>query len=99
MNWSVSFLCIRGKGIDFDYYNVEWLALETNQDVSVILEVAPKYCILDSFIDYEGHSISSMGSLPTVVDLMSSELNSLIPVHFSSLIPKMSVFTLAISCH
>ena len=61
LNWSVSFLCIRGKGIDFDYYNVEWLALETNQDVSVILEVAPKYCILDSFIDYEGHSISSMG--------------------------------------
>ena len=27
-----------------------------------------------------------------------SELNSPIPVHFSSLIPKMSVFTLAISC-
>ena len=28
----------------------------------------------------------------------SSELNSPIPVHFSSLVPKMSVFTLAISC-
>ena len=28
----------------------------------------------------------------------SSELNSPIPVHFSSLIPKMSMFTLAISC-
>ena len=61
---------MRGKGIDFDYYNVEWLALETNQDVSVILEVAPKYCILDSFIDYEGHSISFMGFLPTVADIM-----------------------------
>ena len=28
----------------------------------------------------------------------SSELNSPIPVHFSSLIPRMSTFTLAISC-
>ena len=28
----------------------------------------------------------------------SSELNSPIPVHFSSLIPKMSMFTLAMSC-
>ena len=30
--------------------------------------------------------------------IQSSELNSSIPVHFSSLIPKMSMFTLAISC-
>ena len=29
---------------------------------------------------------------------LSSELNSPIPVHFSSLIPRMSTFTLAISC-
>ena len=29
---------------------------------------------------------------------MSSELNSPITVHFSSLIPRMSTFTLAISC-
>ena len=36
--------------------------------------------------------------MPTVVDIVSSELNSPIPVHFSSLIPKMSMFTLAVSC-
>ena len=56
------------------------------------------YYISDYFVDYEGYSISSKGFLPTVVDIMSSELNSPIPVHFSSLIPKMLMFTLAISC-
>ena len=78
------------------YCDVEWFALETN-DHSVIFEIAHKYCILDSFVDYEGYSISSKGFLPTLVDIWSSELNSPIPVHFSSLIPKMSMFTLAIS--
>ena len=29
-----------------------------------------KYCILDSFVDYEGYSISSKGFLPTVLDIM-----------------------------
>ena len=52
----------------------------------VIFESVPKYYISDSFDDYEGYSISSMGFLPTVVDIMFAELNSLIPVLFSSLI-------------
>ena len=49
---------------------------------------------------YEGYSISSKGFLPTVVDIMIIELNSPIPIHgyFSSLIPKMLMFPLAISC-
>ena len=42
------------------------------------------------FFYCDGYSISSKGFLPRVVDMMSSELNSPIPVHFSSLIPKMS---------
>ena len=46
------------------------------------------HCILDSFVDYDGFSISSKGFLPTVVDIMVIELNSPIPVHFSLLIPK-----------
>ena len=41
-----------------------------NRDHSVIFEIAPKYCISDSFVDYEGYSISSKGFLPTVVDIM-----------------------------
>ena len=67
-----------------------------NRDHSVIFEIASKYCNSDSFVDYDGYSISSKGFLPTVV--WSSELNSPIPVHFSSLTPNMSKFTLAISC-
>ena len=63
-----SFFSISGRGIDLDYCDVEWLALETNGDLCVIFEVASKYCILDSFVDYEVYSISSMGFLPTVVD-------------------------------
>ena len=47
-----------------------WFALETNRDHSFIFEIASKYCILDSFVDYDGYSISSKGFLPTVVDIM-----------------------------
>ena len=39
-------------------------------DYLVIFEIAPKYCILDIFVDYEGYSISSNGLLPTVLDVM-----------------------------
>ena len=39
-------------------------------DHSVIFEIASKYCILDSLVDYDGYSISSNGFLPTVVDIM-----------------------------
>ena len=49
---------------------IEWFALETNRDHSVVFEIAPKYCISDSFVDYEGYSISSKVFLPTVVDIM-----------------------------
>ena len=78
-----------------DYCDIEWFALETNGHHSVVFEIASKYCISDSFVDYDGYSISSKEFVPTVVDIFL--LNSPIPVHFSSLIPKMLVFTLAIS--
>ena len=35
-------------------------------------EIVHKYCILKSFVDHEGYSISSKGFLPTMVDLMVS---------------------------
>ena len=41
-----------------------------NRNHSVIFELAPKYCILNTFVDYEGYSISSKRFLPTVVDIM-----------------------------
>ena len=47
-------LGISGGGMNLDYCDVEWFILEMNRDHFVILEISPKYCILDSFIDYEG---------------------------------------------
>ena len=46
------------------------VCLGMNRDYSVIFEIAPKYGILDSFVDYEGYSISSKELLPRVVDVM-----------------------------
>ena len=53
-----------------DYCDVEWFALETDRDHSVVFEIASKYCISDSFVDHVGYSIYSKGFLPTVVDIM-----------------------------
>ena len=57
-------------GIDLDYCDIEWFALEMNRDHSVVFEIASKYCISDSFVDHDGYSISSEGFLTTVVDIM-----------------------------
>ena len=53
-----------------DYSDIEWFALEMNRDHSVILEMASKYCILYSFVDYDGYSISCKGLFPTVIDIV-----------------------------
>ena len=57
-------------GIDLDYCDIEWFALETNRDHSVVFETVSKYCISDSFVDHDGYSISSKGFLPTIIDIM-----------------------------
>ena len=69
-----------------------------NRDHSVIVEIAPKYCISDSFVDYEGYSISSKAFLPTVMDII---IIWIICAHYSPKVlvqfPKMLMFALAIS--
>ena len=57
-------------GIDLDYRDIEWFALEMNRGHSVIFEIASKYCISDSFVDHDSYSVSSEGFLPKVVDIM-----------------------------
>ena len=48
-----------------------WLFCLGNEERSFCrFEIASKYCISDSFVDYNGYSISSKGFLPTVVDIM-----------------------------
>ena len=56
-------------GIDLDYCDIEWFALETNRVHPVVFEIASKCCLSDSFVDYDGYSISFKGFLPTVVDI------------------------------
>ena len=65
-----SFFSVTGWDIGLDYHDIEWLALETNRDHSVIFEIASKYCISDSFVDHDGYSIYSKVFLPTLVGIM-----------------------------
>ena len=51
--FNFSFSNISGWGIDLDYCDIECFALEMNQDHCVIFEIAPKYCISDSFVGYK----------------------------------------------
>ena len=65
-----SFFSITGWGIGLDYHDIERFSLQMNRDHSGIFEIASKYCTLDSFVDYDGYSISSKGFLATVEDIM-----------------------------
>ena len=49
-----------------------------NRDHSVVFEIASKYCISDSFVDYDGYSISSKGFLP----LDRGFTESFLPIEF-----------------
>ena len=66
--FSFNFFSFNDCGIDLDYFDIEWFALEMNRDHSVIFKFAPKYHISDSFVDYEDYFISSIGFLLTVAD-------------------------------
>ena len=57
-----SFFGIRSWGIYLHYCDVEWFALETNRDHSVVFDMHPsaEFCTL---VDYEDYSISSKGIL------------------------------------
>ena len=43
--FNFSFFGISVWGIDMDYCDIEWFALEMNRNNSVIFEIAPKYYI------------------------------------------------------
>ena len=46
------FFGISGWGTDLDYYDTEWFAMEMDRDHAVIFEMAPKYCISNTFVGY-----------------------------------------------
>ena len=60
--FNFSFFSVTCWGIDLDYHDIEWFAFEINRDHSVVFEIASKHSILDSFVDYDGYSISSKDS-------------------------------------
>ena len=68
--FNFSFFSVIGWGIVLEYRDIEWFALKMNRDPSVVFEIASKYCISDSFVYYDGYSISSKGFLPAVIDIM-----------------------------
>ena len=68
--FNFSFFSVADGGIDLDYCDIERFALEMNRENSVVFEIPSKNCISDSFVDYDGYSISSKGFLSTVVDIM-----------------------------
>ena len=45
---TVQLQLLTGWGIDLDYCDNEWFALEMNRDQSIIFEIASKYCISDT---------------------------------------------------
>jgi len=55
----LQFFSITGRDIDLDYCDIEWFALKMVTDHFVVFEISSKYCISDSFVDYDGYSISS----------------------------------------
>ena len=76
--FNFSFFSTTGQGIDLDYCDIEWFALETNRGHSVVFEIASKYCISGSFVDYDGYFVSSKGFFPTVKHIsLYSPLNNL----------------------
>ena len=52
-------------------------------DHSVISEIASKYCISDSFVDHDGHSISSEEFLLAAVDIMVFKFTHSSPFQFA----------------
>ena len=68
-----------------------------NRDHLSFLRLHPSTAF-QTLVDYNGYSISSKGFIATVVDIMVIWVKFTILVHLSSLIPRMLMFTLAISC-
>ena len=64
-----SFFSITGGGIDLDYCDTEWFALEMNEIILSFLRMHPSTAFW-TLVDYDGYPISSKGFLNTIVDIM-----------------------------
>ena len=65
-----SYFDTSGWVIDLNYCETEWFVLKMKWDHSVIIDIAPKYFISNTFVIFEDYYISSKRFLPMVVDRM-----------------------------
>ena len=62
ISFPTNFFSNSGWGIDLDYCDIEWFALEMNRDHSVVFEIASKHCISDSFVDSDAIIVNTVYS-------------------------------------
>ena len=67
--FNFSFFSVTGWGIDLGYCDIEWFALETNRDHSVVFELHLSTAF-QTLVYHDSYSISFKGFLATVVDIM-----------------------------
>ena len=62
--FNFSFFSVTGRGIDLEYCDIEWFALEMNRDHAFVFEIASKYCISNPFVDHDATPFLLMDSCP-----------------------------------
>ena len=93
-----NFFSITGRGIDLDYCDIESLPWKRIEIILSFLRLHPSTAFQTRLLTIRATAFLLRDSCPQQQISWSSELNSPFPVHFSSLITKMSMFTLAFSC-
>ena len=68
--FNFSFFSITGQGIDLDYHDIEWFALETNRDHSVVFVLHPDTTFWTVLLTMRANPFLLRDSCPTVVDMM-----------------------------
>ena len=76
--FNFNFFSITGRGINLDYHDIEWFALEMNRGHSVVFEIASKYCISDTMPSTQCLALPS--TMPAVAKLFQSCLTLCNPI-------------------
>ena len=67
--FNFSLFSIIRRGIDLDYRDIEWFALETNRDNLSFLRLHPSTAFW-TLVDHDGYSLFSKGFFCLVLDIM-----------------------------
>ena len=91
------FFCFSDWGIGLDYCDIEQFLWKRTEIILLFLRFHPSTPFQNPLLTIRATSFFLRDSFPLQQIQWSSELNLPIPIHFSSLIPKM-ILILAISC-